>query len=107
VVNLEKGSGRAISAFLADRRLQKPVRIELRFTGCCESSLGLRVDEADEGDLMEKIDGLTFVIAADLHDLVGDVTISSADDGEEGEFILTSSKPLNEWAGFAACKIKA
>ena len=47
---------------LAEKGSQGPVRIELQFTGCCDPSLGLIVDTRRESDVVEEMDGLTFVI---------------------------------------------
>jgi hypothetical protein len=45
-------------------------------------------------------------MSPDTYKLVGNVSISYVDDAPKKGFILTSSKPLNEWEGFAACNIK-
>jgi Fe-S cluster assembly iron-binding protein IscA len=50
--------------------MQGPVRIEIQFTGCCDPSLGLIVDAVRESDLVEEVDGLTFVISPETHQLV-------------------------------------
>ena len=60
------------------------------------------MDRVRESDLVEEVDGLTFVISPETHDLVGDVTIGCAEDG----FVVMSAKPLSEWDGFAPCKIR-
>jgi Fe-S cluster assembly iron-binding protein IscA len=103
VIILERGSGEAIRALLAERRLPPVVRIEIQSTGCCDSSLGLRADAATGFDLVEEIEGVIFLLDRKLFDFVGEVTISLADNG----FVLNSRTPLNEWAGFGACSIKS
>jgi len=103
LISLEKGSGEAIRDFLGQSGLQLSVRIEIQSTGCCDSSLGLRADAASDGDLTEEVEGVTFLIEPKLYDLVGEVSISLADNG----FVLNSRTPLNEWAGFGACSIKS
>jgi Fe-S cluster assembly iron-binding protein IscA len=103
---LEPGVSLAIRASLADKGIQQPVRIDLNFSGCCDTSLCLRPDTILENDLTTKLDGLTFVVNSDNYQLVGDVTISYIDEIGKKGFVLTSSKPLGEWDGFGASDIK-
>jgi Fe-S cluster assembly iron-binding protein IscA len=106
LVTLDPGAGQAIRSLLSERGVQGAVRIELQFTGCCDPSLGLIVDTVRQSDLVEELDGLTFVISPETHQLVGEVRISCVDDGGRKGFVLTSSKPISEWDGFAAGSIK-
>ena len=101
LVTLDPGAGQAIRSLLSERGVQAPVRIELQFSGCCDPSLGLIVDTVRESDLVEELDGLTFVISPETHELVGEVRISYTDEEGRKGFVLTSSKPLSEWDGFA------
>jgi Fe-S cluster assembly iron-binding protein IscA len=59
-----------------------------------------------ETDLTLQLDGLTFVIDPEIYQLVGEVTISYVDEMERKGFVLTSSKPAGEWAGFGISDIK-
>lgn len=104
-VKLEAGAGQAIKSFLAEKGIQRPLRIHLQFTGCCDPSLGLSVHHICESDLIEEVDGLTFVIGPEVYQLVGDTTISYADEIGRKGFILTSEMPLSEWDGLAVCAI--
>jgi Fe-S cluster assembly iron-binding protein IscA len=106
LITLEPGAGQAIRSLLSERGVQRPVRIEIQSTGCCDSSLGLAVDTVRESDLVEDLDGLTFVISPEIHQLVGEVTISYTDDAGREGFVLTSTKPLSEWDGFATRSIR-
>jgi len=67
--------------------------------------LGLSVHHICESDLIEEVDGLTFVINPEVHQLVGDVKISYTDEIGRRGFILTSEKLLSEWDGLAVCDI--
>jgi len=67
--------------------------------------LGLSVDSIREPDLIEEVDGLTFVIGPEVHQLVGDITISYTDEIGRKGFILTSDKPVSEWDGLGVCAI--
>jgi len=105
-VTLGSGTSQAILSFLADGGLDKLVRIDLGFTGCCDSSLALTACAAHEGDLAVETEGITFFISPDTYQLSGDITINySNEPGREG-FSITSSKPISEWDGFGVCKIK-
>jgi Fe-S cluster assembly iron-binding protein IscA len=106
LVTLDPGAGQAVRSALAEKGAQGPIRIELVSTGCCDPSLGLSVDAVRESDLVEELDGLTFVISPETYDLVGEVTISYRNDAESEGFVLTSSKPVSEWEGFATCSIR-
>jgi Fe-S cluster assembly iron-binding protein IscA len=63
------------------------------------------MDNIRESDLIEEVDGLTFVIGPEVYQLVGDITISYTDETGRKGFILTSDKPLGEWDGLTACTI--
>jgi Fe-S cluster assembly iron-binding protein IscA len=102
LVTLEPGAGQAIRSLLAEAGVQGPIRIAITSSGCCDPSFGLAVDRIREPDLVEEVDGVTFVIDLETHDLVGEVTIGCKEDG----FVVTSSKGLSEWDGFAPCRIR-
>jgi len=106
MVTLDANASDAVKSALAEKGVQGPIRIELGSTGCCDASLGLSVDTVRESDLVEEVDGLTFVISAETHQLVGEVTISYTDEAGRKGFVLTSSKPVSEWDGFASCSIR-
>jgi len=96
----------AIKSFLIKKDNPQTIRIDLHSTGCCDSSLGLSLDEIQENDLIQEIEGLTFVINPEIYELVGEVTISYVDENGKKGFVISSSKPLNEWDGFGVCEIK-
>jgi hypothetical protein len=100
------GAVQAIKASLAELGVDGPLRIELGFAGCCDPSLGLAVDAVRETDLVEEWEGLMFVIAPEVYEQVGEITISPIDDGDRCGFVITSSKPVSEWEGFGACRIR-
>lgn len=106
LVNLASGVGETIRRSLAVKDLNRPVRIDLHSTGCCDASLGLCLDEIREDDLIQEADNLTFVISPAVHKLAGQVTITSADDKDKPGFVLTSTKPISEWEGMGVCHIR-
>jgi Fe-S cluster assembly iron-binding protein IscA len=106
IVNVTVDAVTAIKSFLVNKDNRKPIRIDIHNTGCCDCSLGLSVDEVRENDLIQEIEGLTFTISPEIHELAGDVTISYANEKVKKGFVLTSSKPLNEWDGFGVCDLK-
>jgi Fe-S cluster assembly iron-binding protein IscA len=105
-VHLASGAGDAIRHSLTGKDLNRPVRIDLHSTGCCDASLGLCLDEIHEDDLIQDTDGLTFVISPEVHKLAGQVTITCADDKDKSGFVLTSTKPISEWEGMGVCYIR-
>lgn len=104
-VKLDANAGQAIKSFHAEKGVQRPLRIHLRFTGCCDPSLGLSVDSIRESDLIEEVDGLTFVISPEVYQLIGNVTISYTDETGRKGFILTPDKPVSEWDSLGVCNI--
>ncbi len=106
MVTLEKSAIRAIQAFLADAEIQTPIRIELQSAGCCDSMLGLRIDAPRESDTVYQIEDLTFVINPKTEEHFGDFNIQYADEIGRKGFVVTSTVPVSEWAGFGVCDIK-
>lgn len=105
-LTLEPGAGRAASKFLKEKGISRPVRIDLVFTGCCDATLGLRVDDISETDLGIEIEDLTFIMDPEVCRLVGGVTIAYVEEGGKGGFLLTSERPISEWEGFGASDIQ-
>jgi Fe-S cluster assembly iron-binding protein IscA len=106
MVQLQPGAGQAIKSFLSEKGIQGPIRIDLNSTGCCDVFLGLSVDQLRAADLIEEVDGLQFIMSPETYQLVGEVTISFVDEREKRGFVLVSSKPVSEWAGFGTCTIR-
>ncbi len=106
LVTLDAEASQAVKSLLAEGGVPGPVRIDLRFSGCCDPSLGLMVDTVRESDLVEEVDGLTFVVDPETHELAGEVRISLAEGGERTAFILTGSKPISEWDGLVTCSLR-
>ena len=106
LVKLNPAASQAVKSLLSERGVREPIRIELQFTGCCDPSLGLIVDRIRESDLVQEVDGLTFVIDPETHELAGEVKISYTEDAGRDRFVLTSSKPVSEWDGLITCSIR-
>jgi Fe-S cluster assembly iron-binding protein IscA len=106
MVKLEPDAAQAIRSFLTEKGFNRPLRIDLHSSGCCDPALGLSVDCVRESDLVEELDDLTFVISPAIHELVGEVTISYVDDAGTKGFVLTSVKPVSEWDGVGVGDIK-
>ncbi len=103
VITADPGVCKAIAEEVATNNPGGVIRIELMSTGCCDASLGLRLDKAGESDVVEKIEGLTFVLSRKTYDLVGRVRISRRGNAQ---FVLTSEKPVSEWDGFGSCSLR-
>jgi iron-sulfur cluster assembly protein len=53
--------------------------------GCCGVNLGVALQEAEENDVLEQINGLTIAIQVDLKEHLNNVTIDvEAENGEKG-----------------------
>ena len=105
IVTLGPGTAGAIKSWMSGNNASGAVRIEIRSTGCCDASLGMRIDSALESDLVVIVEEITFVVDREIHDLVGQITIARSDEPNRAGFKITSSIPLNEWAGFGTCDI--
>ena len=55
---------------------------------------------------MQIVDDVQFVIAPEVHQLVGEVHITYIDEIGRKGFSLTSDKPISEWEGFSVTDIK-
>ncbi|MGA2781314.1 MAG: hypothetical protein ABSF13_05260 [Smithella sp.] len=106
LITIDHSAIEAIRKDLHGKGLPLTVRIEIRSSGCCDASLSLVSNTAEESDLIESVEDLTIRMSPSTYELVGTVSISYVDDAQQKGFVLTSSKPLNEWEGFAACNIK-
>jgi len=102
---LEPKASQALRSLLANKGIQKAVRIDLRFSGCCDSSLSLYLDDISESDLTCELDGLKFVIAPEIYQLAGQVSISYVDEPGKKGFVLRPSKTVGEWDGFGVCDL--
>lgn len=105
-VKLDPQATEKIKAFLEEKGMKMPIRIDLQSTGCCDPSLGLCVGPARDDDMSCDSGGIEFVISPSVHHTVGDVNIAYSDDISSQGYVLTSSRPLSEWEGFGVCDIK-
>jgi len=106
MITLETSAIHAIQAFLAGNGVETPIRLELQSAGCCDPVLGLRIDAARDTDIIYQIEGLTFVIDPKTEQHFGDFNIAYAEEIGRKGFIITSTVPVSEWAGFGVCDIK-
>ena len=106
IITLATDADRAIKLFFSQQGFQKPLRIDLQSSGCCDPSLGLRVDTIRESDLIHKLNGLTFVISPEIFHLAGNITISYVDSTDKKGFMIHSEKPISEWDGFGVSDIR-
>jgi Fe-S cluster assembly iron-binding protein IscA len=104
-ITLGPGMAQAIKTWMSGNNARGAVRIEIRSTGCCDASLGMRIDSARESDMVVIAEGITFVVDREIHDLAGKIAIACCDEPNRTGFKITSSIPLNEWAGFGICDI--
>ncbi|MDA8138859.1 MAG: hypothetical protein M0036_09415 [Desulfobacteraceae bacterium] len=105
-VSLTQAASQAIEIFIKNFGVAKAVRIEIQSSGCCDSSLGLRLDAARDSDLVQESNGIEFIMDRELLGLVGDVNIDYRFGNGQAGFVMTSRKPLNEWQGFGISTIR-
>lgn len=106
MVTLEPSAIVAIQAFLTDNGIQAPIRVERQSAGCCDPVLGLRVDVVRDTDIVYQIEDLTFVVSPKTEQNLGDFNIEYVNEIGRTGFVITSTVPLSEWAGFGVCDIK-
>jgi len=95
-----------MKSLFSPKGMVQPIRIDLRFNGCCDASLGLCVDTVRESDLSEEFDGLTFIIDREIYKLTGDISISYVNKEGGRGYVITSNNPVSEWEGFSVTDIK-
>lgn len=85
-----------IDNYLQENSVQAPIRIQVA-EGCCEGPyLAMAVDALKEGDNSYKANGVTYVIAKDLIERLGPITIDFAEKDGMSWFQITSENPLPE-----------
>lgn len=88
-----------LAAYLMENSIDSPVRITVA-NGCGGLSLGLALDERKAGDHVLEEGGFTLLLAGDLADECGRVTVdfvestSGCSCGGGGGFSLSSENPL-------------
>jgi Fe-S cluster assembly iron-binding protein IscA len=107
MITCEARALEAVKEELSRQGSTAPVRIELCFTGCCDASLGLRVDSAREGDMVQEIAGVTFVASPEVCETAGDISIGYCDEASRRGFIISSATAVSEWQGFAPCSLRS
>ena len=105
-IKLEQGVSRAIRSFMEGKGIQRPLRMDLNFSGCCDASLCLCVDQRRRDDLVFKTEGLTFVISPETYEMTGNINISYVDQAGRKGFVIKSARPVGEWDGFGVSEIK-
>jgi len=105
-VTLGPGTSQAILSLLNEKRLNKLIRIDLVFTGCCDASLSMIADSEHEGDVVIESGGVAFSISPETYELTGDINITYVDEPGRKGFSVISGKPVSEWDGFGLCDIK-
>ena len=85
-----------IDRYLQENSVQAPIRIQVA-EGCCEGPyLAMAVDEFKEGDNSYQANGVIYVIAKDLIEQLGPLTIDFAEKDGMSWFQITSENPLSE-----------
>jgi iron-sulfur cluster assembly protein len=88
-----------LAAYLAANNIDSLVRIVAK-NGCGGPRLSLALDERRDKDLVQELEGFTLLLARDLAEYCGKVTVHYIDEttgcgcGDGGGFSLTSERPL-------------
>ncbi len=106
MINVKAEAVRAIKLFLTQKGAGGPLRVELLSTGCCDASIGLRLDRISDSDLIQEVEGFVFVIDPETNRLLGEITISYVDENDRQGFLITSENTVSEWGGFGVSKIR-
>lgn len=106
MIILKPTAAKAIRSFLMANGMQKSLRVELQSSGCCDPTLGLLVDTIEPSDIVYQVDGLTFAIHPETEQQFGDFHIAYVEETGKTGFVITSTRPVSEWAGFGVCNIK-
>ena len=106
MVTLQTTAIEAIRAFFADNPVGTPIRLELQSSGCCDPVLGLRAGATRDTDIVYQIEDVTIAIDPKTEQSFGDFNIEYIDEVGRRGFVITSTVPVSEWAGFGVCDIK-
>jgi iron-sulfur cluster assembly protein len=96
MIEVTSAAGEAIAAFMKEKELDSPFRVFLESGGCGGPSLRLVLDEKKDGDEEFEIGGLTYLIAKDLSEKSGKVTVDFVDNGWQQGFSLESENPMGD-----------
>jgi len=91
MIRLTDSAKEDLTAFFSNKP-PSPIRVQLAPGGCMGPKLAVDLDEQRDTDQVQKIDGLTFVIDAELQARIGRVTI----DVDYTGFCITSERQPNE-----------
>jgi Fe-S cluster assembly iron-binding protein IscA len=83
-----------IDNYLKENSVGTPIRIQVTEGCCCGSYLGMAVDAFKEGDSTYAAKGVTYVIAKELIEQIGRVTIDFVEKDGMSWFQIDSENPL-------------
>ncbi|TKB07122.1 IscA/HesB family protein [Desulforhopalus sp. IMCC35007] len=85
--------------YMQVNNISSSLRVALMQGGCSGPSLGLALDEEKATDELFAKEKLTFLIAKDLLEQCGSITVDYADAGSRSGFTITSANPLPNVGG--------
>ena len=80
--------------YMKDNNISSSLRVALMQGGCSGPSLGLALDEKKSEDELFERQNLTFLVAKDLLEQCGGITVDYLDAGNRSGFSISSSNPL-------------
>lgn len=93
MIQITDAASQAIKEIIAQEGIEDSIRVVMS-GGCSGASLGLTTDKAADGDLSHDQDGVNYIIAKDLSDQTGQVTVDWIDDERGKGLLLTPEKAL-------------
>ncbi len=100
MINVSADALEALDAFFtAKPDSQRVVRLFVAPGGCFGPVLNMAPDQVDEGDITASAGDITFCMAGQLFERVGELTVEM--DGEK--FVISSERPLVDPSIFAGC----
>ena len=93
MIQITDAASLAIKEIIAQQGIEDSIRVVMA-GGCSGASLGLTTDKPAEDDLSHDHDGVNYIMAKDLNEQVGQVTVDWIDDDRGKGLLLTPEKPL-------------
>jgi iron-sulfur cluster assembly protein len=92
-----------IKEFLKDNDDTGKIRVMMMEGGCSGPSLGMSLDELQEGDEVFEKDGVTFIIEKDLFESATPITVDFITTPNGSGFKLTSALDAEKSCGGSCC----
>lgn len=100
MITMSEDARKELDAFFVSHpEMNKSIRIYLAPGGCCGPRLTMALDEANDQDVTETLEGMTFCMARELSEKTGEMSLDVSYMG----FTLTPEHPLEMGGGCSSC----